>query len=239
MEIKKEILDQIKKSDEESGNKYTTVEVRNSVEIVGLIDSDLTLSYKVKEEGIYKFILKVPRLKRDVYDYLNVELPERGNDISSFNKGDRVRITGQFRSSNRKQEGEEKTHLYLNIFTESIKHETSTYKVNEIRLHGHLCKEPRFRTTPNGREICDLLLAVNRNYDRCDYIPCIAWGRDAKFTKDFKTGQGFFIVGRLQSRVYRKRIDDDNYIERTAYEVSVSEIKEMSEGDTVTETRAV
>ena len=237
MEIKKEILDQIQKSDD--AHKSVTIEIRNKVEIVGTIETEPTLSHKVHEEGIYTFILKVPRLRNDVFDHLVVELPERGNNLSRFNVGDRVRIEGQFRSSNRKEEGEAKGHLYLSIFVESIEPESSTYKVNEVRLHGHLCKDPHFRMTPTGREICDLLLAVNRNYDRCDYIPCVTWGRDAKFANEFKTGDGFFITGRLQSRVYRKRINETEMIEKTAYEVSVAEIKEMQEGETITETRVL
>jgi single-stranded DNA-binding protein len=238
MEIAKEILEQIQSNESENGDvKYSKTEIRNKVDIVGTIDTEISLAYKIHEEGIYKFVLKVPRLRKDVFDFLNVEIPERGMNINNYKTGDKVRITGQFRSSNRKEEGESKSHLYLNIFAESIEPESTNSKINEVKLHGHLCREPHFRVTPNGREICDLLLAINRNYDRCDYIPCITWGRDAKFAKEFNTGQGFYIIGRLQSRNYRKRISDDEVIERTAYEVSVSEIRETQEGEVITETR--
>lgn len=239
MEIAKEIVDQIQKSDNGNSVKCSTVEIRNKVEIVGTIDTEIEVAYKIHEEVIYKFVLKVPRLRKDVFDYLNVEIPERGMNLSNFGVGDKVKLVGQFRSSNRKDDGEDKSHLYLNIFAESIESETTNSKINEVKLHGHICREPHFRVTPNGREICDLLLAVNRNYNRCDYIPCITWGRDAKFAKEFQTGQGFYIVGRLQSRNYRKRIDDNEVVERTAYEVSVSEIRETEEGEVITETRYV
>ena len=236
MEIKKEVLDKVEKDD---GVRYATVELKNRVELIGVIDSELELSYRTNHEGIYKFILKVPRLKKDVFDYLIIEAPERGMKIERFSMGDNVKVTGQFRSLNRREEGDTKSHMYLHIFAESIEPDDSDNKVNEIRLHGHLCKNPNFRVTRKGREICDLLLAVNRYYGRCDYIPCIAWGRDARFAKEFSTGQGFYIVGRIQSRNYHKRLEDGTVIEKTAYEVSAVEIRETEKDEIITEERII
>lgn len=230
--------EQIEKK-EEKNLKTVTTEIRNKVNIVGYIDSDITLSHKVHDEGIYTFMLKVPRVRNDVFDTLIVELPERGNNLSRFSKGDRVRIEGQFRSANRRREGETKNYLHLAIFVDSINPESSTYKVNEVRLRGNICKKPNLRVTSKGKDICDVLIAVNRTYGRADYIPCITWGRDAKYIGEFEVGKGFFIVGRLQSRIYHKKLENGEVVDRTTYEVSVSEIKEMREDESVTETRVI
>lgn len=237
-EVQTDQVEHVEKS-EEKNLKTITTEIRNKVNIVGYIDSDITLSHKVHDEGIYTFKLRVPRVRNDVNDILIVEVPERGNNLSRFSKGDRVKIEGQFRSANRRREGETRNYLHLAIFVDSINPESSTYKVNEVRLRGNICKKPNLRITSKGKDICDVLVAVNRTYGRADYIPCITWGRDAKYVGELGVGTGLFIVGRLQSRIYHKKLENGEVEERTTYEVSVSEIKEMQEGESVTETRVL
>ena len=154
--------------------RQMSVEIRNRVEIEGTIDTDVTLDHMSHNEGIYTFTLKVPRLRKDVFDYIPIDLPEKLLEDSGFEKGDNVYIVGQFRSYNVKSESNPNhMKLVLYIFVEEIHKIEKVDKVNIVRLHGHLCKVPNYRKTATGREICDLLLAVNRNYNRCDYIPCI------------------------------------------------------------------
>lgn len=238
MEIKQEIIEQIRENQDPNIKTVTEV-IRNKAELVGTIDTELTFAYEIRGEGIFRFVLKVPRLRKDVFDYINVEVPERGMNLSRFSQGDKVRVIGQFRSINKKDINEDKGHLILSLFLSSMEPETTTYKVNDIKLHGHICKEPNLRTTKTGKDICDLILAVNRNYDRCDYIPCITWGRDAKYASTLSVGSKVYIVGRIQSRDYNKKFPDGTVEVRTAYEVSVAEIQETEEDSEVTETREV
>ena len=228
---------QEEKSDE--NKSVIKVEVRNTVTIIGNIDSDVELSHKVHDEGIYRFTLKVPRIRDGVFDYLIVELPERGNDINSYHNGDRVKIIGQLRSVNRKSQDGKSYHLYLSIFVDEIEHDDSTRKVNEIKLIGNVCKKPNKRLTSKGKDICDMILAVNRNYGKSDYIPCITWGRDAKYASEFNAGERFYVVGRVQSRVYKKKLSETEIVEKTTYEVSVSDIRKLKEDDTVMEDKVV
>ena len=207
-----------------------SVEIRNRVEIEGIIDSEVTLDHMSHNEGIYTFTLKVPRLRKDVYDYIPIDLPEKLLEDYEYKKGDAVSIMGQFRSYNVKSENNPNhMRLILYIFVEDIHTVEKVEKVNTIRLHGHLCKKPNYRKTSTGREICDLLLAVNRNYSRCDYLPCIAWGRDAKYSSNFDIGTNLYITGRVQSRKYRKTKEDGTSVENEVYEVSVSDIQELDD----------
>lgn len=210
--------------------RQMSVEIKNRVEIEGTIDSDVVLDHVSHDEGIYSFILKVPRLRKDVYDYIPVDLPEKLLGECEYQKGDFVSIIGQFRSYNVKDEtNPNHMKLVLYIFVEEINKIGKVGKVNVIRLHGHLCKSPNYRKTSTGREICDMLLAVNRNYNRCDYLPCITWGRDAKYSSKFQVGSNLYITGRVQSRTYKKYKEDGTCIENEVYEVSVADVQELDE----------
>ena len=138
-----------------------------------------------------------------------------------------VTIKGQFRSYN-KMAGE-KSKLMLTVFARDVLPYDESANPNMLELTGYICKPPVYRTTPFNREICDLLLAVNRQYNKSDYIPCIVWGRNARFAGNLAVGEHINVVGRAQSRNYQKKLDDDTVVTRTAYEVSVSKISVLTE----------
>lgn len=236
MEISQEIVNQV------LGAKQATVTIRNKVELIGTIISEPTIHHQTHNENIYQFNLSVPRLRKGLFDTIRIEACERGINPQNFKLNDKVKINGEFRSVNRREE-DGSSHLILSVFVTKmslVDENIGNTKENSIRLHGFLCKPPRFRTTPNGRDICDLMLAVNRNYKKCDYIPCITWGRDAFYAKDFKVGDSVFIEGRIQSREYKKRLNDNyDYELKKISEVSVTSIKPMQEGEVVTETYVV
>lgn len=201
-------------------------EKNNQATIVGVIDSDLEFSHSVLGEGFYNFTVKVPRLSSES-DLIPVTISERL--CGDIKKGDKVAFFGQFRSYNKMVGG--KSKLMLTLFVRERLDPETTSDINEIRLTGYICKEPIFRTTPFGREISDLLVAVNRAYNKSDYLPCIAWGRNARFSLNLQVGEKIDIIGRIQSRVYQKRIDENTVENRTAYEVSVGSIALADMGD--------
>lgn len=201
-------------------------EKNNQATIVGVIDSDLEFSHAVLGEGFYNFTVKVPRLSSES-DLIPVTISERL--CGCLKKGDKVAFFGQFRSYNKLVGG--KSKLMLTLFVRERLDPETTSNINEIRLTGYICKEPIFRTTPFGREISDLLVAVNRAYNKSDYLPCIAWGRNARFSLNLQVGEKIDIIGRIQSRVYQKRIDENTVENRTAYEVSVGSIALADMGD--------
>jgi single-stranded DNA-binding protein len=205
----------------------------NQVVIEGFVHKAPEYHHSVYGEKIYAMTVSIPRLNKDVSDYLNVEVSERLTDIEDLTAGAPVRIEGQFRSFNQKDTEDGRAHLQLSVFARelSIIEENDTNGVNTIYLEGFLCKAPVYRKTPLGREICDMLVAVNRPYNKSDYIPTIAWGRNARFTSNLDVGTGVVIEGRIQSREYQKRIGEDEYENRVAYEVSVSRISVFEEGN--------
>lgn len=195
----------------------------NQVSIVGEIISDFQYSHEVYGEGFYMVEVAVSRLS-NFSDYIPLMISERLIDTSQSYIGQKVYVTGQFRSYNRHEEL--KNRLVLSVFVreiEFIEEETEEMKSNQILLDGYICKDPIYRKTPLGREIADLLVAVNRSYGKSDYIPCICWGRNARF----EVGVHVQIWGRIQSREYVKRLNEDEVEKRTAYEVSVSKIEYM------------
>ena len=199
----------------------------NQVSIVGEIISDFQYSHEVYGEGFYMVEVAVSRLS-NFSDYIPLMISERLIDTSQSYIGQKVYVTGQFRSYNR-HEGT-KNRLMLSVFVreiEFIEEETEEMKSNQILLDGYICKDPIYRKTPLGREIADLLVAVNRSYGKSDYIPCICWGRNARFAARFEVGVHVQIWGRIQSREYVKRLNEDEVEKRTAYEVSVSKIEYM------------
>ena len=197
----------------------TSYENNNNVLIKGKIVKLPAYSHTVMGEGFFEMYVEVERLSNET-DILPVTISERL--IGDFKLGDKLGIVGQFRSYN-KLEGD-KSKLMLTIFVKELIDPKEIAEINQVTLVGYICKEPIYRTTPFGREICDVLLAVNRAYNKSDYLPCIAWGRNARFVKDLEIGEKLEVQGRIQSRKYQKRIDENNVETRVAYEISLSSV---------------
>jgi len=204
----------------------------NSVSLSGSIISKPVFSHEVYGEGFYTFTIEVPRLS-NTYDYLPVMFSERLLPLEKFEIGKMVAVDGQFRSYN--NYGNESGHkLLLTVFARDIvvlDNIEDAKIINSIYLNGFICKKPVYRTTPFGREIADILLAVNRAYNKSDYIPCIAWGRNARYAANFEIGDNIRIWGRIQSRNYQKKLPDGTVEERTAYEVSISKMEHLKENN--------
>ena len=197
----------------------------NQVSIMGKIASQFTFSHQVFGEGFYMLDVLVKRLS-DSEDRIPVMVSERLVDVTEDYEGEYIQVTGQFRSYNRHEE--KKNRLVLSVFAREIsfvEDEDDSVKSNQIFLDGYICKPPVYRKTPLGREIADLLIAVNRPYGKSDYIPCICWGRNARHASAFQVGGHVLIWGRIQSREYMKRLSDTQSEKRTAYEVSVSKLE--------------
>ena len=197
----------------------------NQVTIMGEIVSDFSYSHEVYGEGFYTVEVSVNRLSNFV-DYIPVMVSERLVNVQESAKGQYVYITGQFRSFNRHEE--HKNRLVLSVFAREftlVEQMDEENAVNQIFLDGFICKESVYRKTPLGREIADLLVAVNRSYGKSDYIPCICWGRTARFAAGFEVGSHVQIWGRIQSRAYVKKLSETQVEQRVAYEVSVSKIE--------------
>lgn len=190
----------------------------NSVSIAGRLKS-LELSHKIYGEAFYTFYLECERLS-DKTDVLPVTVSERLLEKHPLCDGESVTVKGQLRSYNKLVDG--RVRLYLTVFARDIGEATTS--INEIELKGFVCKPPVFRVTPFGREITDILVAVNRAYNKSDYIPCIVWGRNARFASVFEVGDKVSVFGRVQSRQYEKVLDCGEKITRVAYEVSISRI---------------
>lgn len=197
----------------------------NQVTIMGEIVSEFTYSHEIFGEGFYMVDVKVQRLS-DSFDVIPMMVSERLIDVTADYRGYQVEVNGQFRSYNRHEE--RKNRLVLSVFAREIAFVSEieeSAKTNQIFLDGYICKAPIYRKTPLGREIADLLLAVNRPYGKSDYIPCICWGRNARFASSFTVGERCRIWGRIQSREYMKKLDEEQVEKRVAYEVSVSKLE--------------
>ena len=197
----------------------------NKVSIIGEIVSEFKFSHEVFGEGFYSVDVSVNRLS-DMSDVIPLMVSERLVDVSENLTGKLVEVVGQFRSYNRHEGNRNK--LILSIFVREwqlVDENPMSGKTNQIFLDGYICKAPVYRKTPLGREISDLLLAVNRPYGKSDYIPCIAWGRNARFASSFEVGGRIQIWGRVQSREYVKKIDEDETEKHVAYEVSVNKLE--------------
>jgi single-stranded DNA-binding protein len=197
----------------------------NKVYISGEVVSEPKFSHEVYNEGFFEFDLKVKRLSV-AYDIIPVTISERLMSINKIQVGSKISGNGQFRSYNKLEDG--KSKLLLTVFLREIVPYEENENPNMIEITGYVCKEPVFRTTPFNREISDVLLAVNRSYNKSDYLPCIAWGRNARFVKNFSIGDKVIVSGRIQSREYQKKIDDE-VVTRVAYEVSLNKIELVSE----------
>lgn len=203
----------------------------NWVCIAGKVESSLSFSHEMYGEGFYSFYLTVPRLS-DYVDRLPITISERLISEIDLNLGTEVVIEGQFRSYNKFVDGINR--LVLTIFAREISNKTEEVKnPNQIFLNGFVCKAPVYRTTPFKREIADLLVAVNRAYNKSDYIPTIAWGRNARFCQNLTVGDNLKIWGRIQSREYQKKYPSGEITEKVAYEVSVSKMEILKEGQII------
>lgn len=197
----------------------------NQVSMMGKIATDFTSSHQVFGEGFYTMELIIKRLS-DSEDRIPVMVSERLIDVTQDYIGEYIEIHGQFRSYNRHEE--KHNRLVLSVFVRELRfveEEDENLLSNQIFLDGYICKPPVYRKTPLGREIADLLLAVNRPYGKSDYIPCICWGRNARYASAFTVGGHVLIWGRIQSREYVKKIGENETEKRIAYEVSVSKLE--------------
>lgn len=200
----------------------------NAAKVSGIIMNEPVFGHEIYGEGFYYFDIQIKRLS-DSYDIIPITISERLTDFSNYQIGRYIEVEGQFRSYNAlKEDGT--TKLMLTVFARDIVfHDDVSEKLdndmNMIELDGFICKKPVYRKTPFDREITDFLLAVNRSYNKSDYIPCIAWGRNARFCGKREVGEHVKVTGRLQSRKYQKKFPNGEVIEKVAYEVSVSRIE--------------
>ena len=212
----------------------------NHLVLIGKVASEKKVSHEIYGERFFNFNLEVPRLS-EISDIIPITISERLITDTNLEVGTKVAIEGQFRSYNGYEN--EKSKLILTVFAKDIKivdedeHQEEENESkrelnsNEVTLNGYICKKPIYRQTPFGREIADILLAVNRTYNKSDYIPCIAWGRNARFCQNIEVGTCVKVVGRVQSRGYEKKHEDGTVEQRTAYEVSIISLEVMDETD--------
>lgn len=204
----------------------------NNIRLVGKITADIEFNHETYGEKFYDTKVQVKRLSGDV-DEINLIISDRLIIGKNLEIGTIVEINGQLRSYNYYTEKENRRRLLLNIFVRDIRtvsdselrEDEELETTNEVELIGHICKKPIYRKTPFGREISDILVAVNRPYGKSDYLPCIAWGRNARFSENLEVGQVIRIVGRMQSRQYNKELQDGTSEERVAYEVSIGTLE--------------
>ncbi len=203
-------------------------EKNNKVFISGEIITDAEFSHEVYGEGFYEMNVLVKRLSGQG-DILPVTVSERLISDKDLKVGVTINALGQFRSYNKLVDG--KSKLMLTVFVRELLDYTPIKNPNSIVLTGYICKPPVYRTTPFNREIADILIAVNRSYNKSDYIPCIAWGRNARFARSLAVGEKIAVAGRIQSREYQKKITDDDVRTLTAYEVSISKLSAYENAD--------
>ncbi|MDD7215086.1 MAG: single-stranded DNA-binding protein [Firmicutes bacterium] len=197
----------------------------NIAELCGAVLSDLKFSHKTYGEIFYTFVLGIER-RSGYIDEINVMVSERLIFENPPRINDYVEIKGQIRTYNETFEGRNKLNIV--VFAKEISlSENFGYNENYVYLEGYLCKSPLRRTSPLGRDICDLMLAVNRMYNKSDYIPCIAWGRNAGYAESLGIGTKLAVEGRIQSREYKKKLEDGTSEMRKAFEVSIVKIEEI------------
>ena len=213
----------------------------NYLTLVGKVTGEKKFSHEIYGEKFYTFNLSIPRLSGNA-DLIPITVSERIITDEMLIQGKQLLVKGQFRSYN--SYDNEKNRLILTVFAKDVveveenneeeenemaKKDTVT---NEVVLVGYICKKPIYRQTPFGREIADVLLAVNRAYNKSDYIPTIAWGRNARFCQNLEVGTKVKLVGRVQSRMYEKKHEDGTVENRVAYEVSIGSLEIVDEDDT-------
>lgn len=200
----------------------------NQAKLVGEVVSEVIFSHEVFGEGFYTFDIQVKRLSEAV-DIINVTLSDRlvENPAQNIVIGTKLSVTGQLRSYNNYTTDITKNKLVLTVFARDVEIiESDEFRSsNEICINAFICKAPMYRVTPFGREISDILVAVNRTYNKSDYIPCIAWGRNAKFVSKLDIGENVIIWGRVQSRAYQKKLENGEVVDKVAYELSITKIE--------------
>lgn len=204
--------------------------LNNIINIAGVIDSDFVYSHEVYGENFYEVNLKARRLS-DTVDSIPILVSERLTDVEKTLIGKEVKVRGQIRTYNKHENNG--CGLKISVFAiefEVLEENNDYVNTNDVMLDGYICKPPVYRETPLNRKITDVLLAVNRSYGKSDYLPCICWGRNAKYVGTFQVGERIRIRGRLQSRTYKKKLDDNSIEERTAYEVSISKLENVLAG---------
>lgn len=199
----------------------------NTITLTGTVETEAQFSHSVLDENFYSFKLRVPRLS-DNDDILPITVSERQLDHILLQEGNKIKVRGQLRSYNKYTESG--TRLILTVFAKGIAPALpdDDSSPNEIFVNGFICKAPIYRRTPFGREITDLIIAVNRAFNRSDYIPAIAWGKNAVYSENLEIGSNVMLWGRLQSRNYNKRISEDETEVRTAYELSITKIEKLA-----------
>lgn len=198
--------------------------LKNKVTVIGTVAEKLVLSHEVYSEKFFTSFLNIVRASGTV-DKIPFMVSERLVDIEKINEGDRIVITGEYRSCNI-QTDDSHSKLSLNVFAKEIEYAGDKKDENSITLDGFICRQPKYRVTPKGRDITEVFLAVNRSYGKSDYIPSITWGRNAKYVGFMNVGDRLMVSGRIQSRKYNKVLEDGTSEERVAYEVSVSKISD-------------
>ena len=200
-----------------------TNEISNTAIVAGTVKSTPVISHQIEGENFLDFEVEVERLSKTV-DIIPVTVSERTENADGIKIGDSVVMHGQYRSHNKNIN--DKNRLILHFFAKDIETAKEHEQLNEVKLVGYICKTPVYRKTPFEREICDVLLAVNRttSYHKSDYIPCIFWGRNARFVSNLPVGTKLEVSGRIQSRNYIKTQDDGHVEEKTAYEVSCQNV---------------
>ena len=209
----------------------TNYSQNNYIMLVGKVTSEKKFSHEIYGESFFNFDLEIPRLS-GISDIIPITISERLIANFDLSIGKQVVIEGQFRSYNAYEDS--RSRLVLTVFVKEIreKGEDEDIKIpNEVHLVGHICRKPIYRKTPFGREIADILVAVNRAYNKSDYIPCITWGRNARFCEDMPIGTELKLVGRVQSRPYEKKHEDGTVETRIAYEVSISSLESVNKED--------
>lgn len=205
--------------------KYEQIN-NNRVVLTGEVYCQPVFSHETFGEGFYEVQLAVTRLSEKV-DIIPIIISEKLLSDKRFGFGKTICVKGQFRSYNKPDK--DKSKLILTVFAREIVEPNQEVNPNIIEITGFICKAPIYRTTPFKREICDILVAVNRSYNKSDYLPCIAWGRNARFIKDITVGTKIFIVGRIQSREYQKKLSTGEVVNKVAYEISVNRIQTENE----------
>ncbi len=196
----------------------------NRVQLRGAVAGRPVFSHGSRGLEFYTFPLEVLRLSGNA-DLINIILRRELLETLTLNEGEKLSLSGELRSfNNRRGEG---AKLVITVFAQELSFQDGPDE-NLVELRGTLCKEPRLRSTPSGRDICDLMLAVNRHYGRSDYLPCICWGSRARLAAPWPVGTKLSLAGRIQSRSYRK-LGPEGLLEKTAYEVSVMELNPLSE----------
>lgn len=199
--------------------------INNKVFLQGVVESEPKFNHTAFDEDFYTFDLKVSRLSGQ-YDILPISVSSHLAGFAKIKSGAEIALNGQFRSHNMLDE-QGKSRLILSVFCKELCDVDCSLNPNVIELSGYICKDPIFRVTPFNRQICDLLLAVNRQYNKSDYIPCICWGRNAEFVSSMPVGTKITISGRIQSREYYKTFEDiTEPVKKVAYEVSVNKVIE-------------